>query len=932
MTQTIAAPVLTVPDLPPGYVPRARLIAQLDAATRAPLTLVTAPAGWGKTVTLASWARAGAAAGHVWWLTLGSGAEADFAERLTRILVAADPAAARAIDESSGDPDVGAGPTEPPTGGEDRALRRLITAVDALETSVVVVVDDIEKITDPVAMADFERLVRHGLGRLHLVLSSRTDPTLPLYRWRVNGALTELRATDLSFTIDETGQLLAAYDVRLPSAAAYELHAVTEGWPAGLRLAALAMRGDPEPARVFADSGAYATAVGEFLAGEVVDQLPADLRQLVLETSVATQLTAGLAEAITGREDGARALADLKRANAFITRCAGSGGWYTYHPLFARTRYAELQRRAPDRIAELHRRAGAWHAAYGLPAEAIRHALIAGDWDLAGEVLDRHWADVIGGVRYRRHPELPPAPAEGRAGDPRLLLAFATERLQCGDTDGLRGCLRLLDRATARAGGESDPTPRRALLMCAFEIAEARLGGDQRRVLTAAMRLLPAATHQRPGPPTGPPTGPQTGSAGPVPSRRAGPEPGQHRSTGGGQHAEEAFALAALAIGTARMRLGDLRGAAEPLTDALLVAQRAGMAQTQIGAASQLTVLESLRGRLRSAARLARQALLTADRFGVTGACDLGWARVGLANVYYEWDRAAEAGRLLDEALDLAADDADLLLSAAILRAKLRAAGGRIAAGLEALFGGRSDLAGAALSPAVLRAAALTEAELRVAAGDLNAGRRLLTERAGMEIYPAWAAAIEASIALADGKTPAAAAAVGPYLAPTDASSLAYTVHAGLVTALAGRALGDRDRIMRGLEVALDLAETEGYRHPFSAGGHTVRDLLANFAPVLPVYHPIAAELSAGLPDPGALAARSLAPVAGGLGPMVDPLTDRELTVLRYLQGTLSNVEIASTLYVSVNTVKTHIKNIYRKLHAGRRREAVERARELRLL
>jgi LuxR family transcriptional regulator, maltose regulon positive regulatory protein len=857
------------------------VVAQLDAAVRAPLTLVTAPAGWGKTAALVAWARGlhgksghhsksdhGRGEAHgagdldqpiVRWVTSHSDHGADVAGRLLDAL-SEDTKAGAEID--------------------------LVSAVDALERSHVVIVDDVHQLSDANALSELESLVRHGMGRLHLVLACRTDPSLPLYRWRVNGTLTEVRTADLSLTIEETSRLLAAHDVVLPSAALYDLHSTTEGWPAGVRLAALTMRGHPEPERVLDEGSAFSAAVADFLTGEVIDALPADIREILLDAAVTPRLNAGLIEAVTGRDDGARILTELKAANAFLTRSAGPGGWYRFHPLFARTLHAELARRTPDRLSELHQRAAMWHATHGLPAEAVRHALLAADWKRAIEVLDRHWPDIVGGVRYDRpHEVAPPAPGTEDT-DPRLALAFAAERLRCGDLDGARDFLRRTDRRAEEATESTAP------MIAGFAGAEAWLAGDARRTLAAAAELLPP---------------PRDGVPAPV--------------------SDEVRALALLEEGEARLRLGELGAAGAPLHGALVLAQRAGMAQTQVSAASHLAVLESVRGRLRAAARMGRQALVTADRFGITDANDLGWVRAALASVYGEWDRIGEADRLLDEALDLAAGDADLLVFAATVRAKLRHASGHLAAALEVLHTARRELGGAPLAPAVERGLALTEAELRIGGGDLGAARRLLATGGDSAIFAAWAACVEASAALVEGKAAAAATTATAHATPSADTSLTWTVQAAILTSLAGRALGDRNRVLRGLEVALDIAEDEGFRRPFLIGGHAVRDLLANFAPLLPVYHPLAAELAAGTSPLTGSAGRP-----ANEGSLVEPLTERELTVLRYLQGTMSNLEIASTLYVSVNTVKTHVKNIYRKLHAGRRREAVERARELRLL
>ena len=377
--------------------------------------------------------------------------------------------------------------------GEDDLPR----AVDSLDRPHIVVVDDVREISDPAALSELESLVRHGMGRLHLVLSCRRDPALPLYRWRVNGSLTEMRTTDLSLTITETAQLLAAHDVVLPGSTLYALHSMTEGWPAGVRLAAMAMRGHPEPERVLDDGGPYSTAVGDFLTGEVIETLPADTRRLLFDTAIATRLNAGLVEAITGRDDGARVLAELKGSNAFLTRNAGPGGWYRFHPLFARTLHSELLRRNPERVAELHRRAAAWHATYGIPAEAMRHALLAEDWPGAVETLDRHWPDIVGGVRYDRpHEAAPHAPAGDEHTDPRLALAFAAERLRVGDLEGTRDFLRRSNRATdATTRRPPPPPPPRAPAPApARRAASAAAPAKRRRVAGRARRQQARAT------------------------------------------------------------------------------------------------------------------------------------------------------------------------------------------------------------------------------------------------------------------------------------------------------------------------------------------------------------------------------------------------------------------------------------------------------
>jgi LuxR family maltose regulon positive regulatory protein len=391
------------------------------------------------------------------------------------------------------------------------------------------------------------------------------------------------------------------------------------------------------------------------------------------------------------------------------------------------------------------------------------------------------------------------------------------------------------------------------------------------------------------------------------------------------------------ALGSARLHLGQLDIAGQPLREGLRLARLTDMGQAQLVAGSQLAVWQASRGRLCSAAHTARETLALAERLGLTRLADLGWARIGLAEVHYQRDHLDDAVRLVEESLDHAYGDPAMLVAGMLVQARVRFAMGHVAEAYESLLTARHEAACATIPGSLRRALSLCESELRLAGGDLGAARRWLGSWSTEEPFPDWVATVEAGLLLAEGKAAAAAAAVAASLAGSDVhSSLTWRVQAALVTALAGRALGDRTRMVHGLDLALEAAEEEGFRRLFRAGGHALRELITAVGPGLSVYRGVIADL-AEAPDPsqpptannsaGALYAR-----VPRTGPLTEPLTERELTVLRYLQGTLSNVEIASMLYVSVNTVKTHVKNIYRKLDAGQRREAVRRARDLRLL
>jgi LuxR family transcriptional regulator, maltose regulon positive regulatory protein len=872
---------LLAPDTPPHYLARRRLLAQLDAAARGPVALVSAPAGWGKTVVLSGWARTRAAAGRTAWLTADGEDAPRFWYRMRAALA----------ETSAVDPDpMGQAATE-------CGLSDVIEALDAVGEAVTIIVDDCDRIPDGQVFAGLEYLVRVMNGRLRLVLGCRTDPPLPLHRWRVSGEIGELRADQLAFTVAETRELLAEYAVSLPETVVTELHAVTEGWAAGLRLAALAMSDHPEPEQVVADLGVH-DQVLDYLTAEVLSQLPPDVCRLLLDVSVAEHVTAGLVQALTGRVDGARVLADLQRRGAFVRRCGGPGEWYCFHPLFSRALYAELSRQHPQRALEAHRRAAGWYSAHGPPVEALRHLLAAQEWHAAVELLRRHWPDVVVGTRRRSLRDMmvcAPGPVHS---DPLLAMAFAAERLDAGDPVRVRRFLRLAEDGANHVPRDQRPS---VAMMAGFRAAEARLSGDMYRVREAASHLLAAAP---------------AGDLSPAPT-------------------EAARALGLSLLGTANLHLGETKEAGPRLRDGLSQARQLDLDQAQVFAGSQLAAWYAFRGRLRAAVRTGREALAVADRLGLTHVSDLGWARMAMAEAYYQWDRLGEARRMTEETVSHACGDSLLLIAAAILQAKLRLAAGQLAYAHEALTAAKHEAMRVQVGRTALRAIHLVEAELRLAGGDLTAARRRLSTWRDEEPSSAWAAVIEASILLAEGRAAAAAAAVAPYLATADAaSSLTWIVRAGVVTALAGNVLGDRDRVTRGLDVALEAAEEEGFRRVFTAAGHALRELIDAVAPTMAVYRPVVAELaeapnpvSPSPPVPPGMSERQ-----GAFGHLVEPLTERELTVLRYLQGTLSNVEIASVLYVSVNTIKTHVKNIYRKLNAGRRREAVRRARDLRLL
>jgi LuxR family maltose regulon positive regulatory protein len=861
---------LAVPAPPAELVERPRLYARLDTGVQAPLTLLGAPAGWGKTVLLSSWLRAGGrepgrpvAGGPgrpLAWLSVEPG---DGGEHFWHYLHAAL--------SSCGVPlaDLADGPPEPAA---------FAGALARLPEPVVLVLDDLDQVGDGGVLDGLDFLLRHAAGRLRLVVAARTDPALALHRWRVRGELTELRAADLAFTEAETAQLLAAHGLTQPAAYAGELRARAEGWPAGERLAALSMMEQADPARFLPGFTGDDARVAEYLRGEVLAGLPAEARDVLLDTSILQWVCGGLVEALTGRTDGERILADLDRSSAFLVPLDGRSSWRRYHRLFGELLRAELHRCSPDRVAELHRRATGWLAAHDMPLDALRHALAAADFGQATGVLVEHWPELVGHTPDEPHvrgdpvPVAVPAAGAVRA-NPELGLAYVVDRLGRGDLDGAGALLPLAERNRhLLPPGRRD---RFALIAAALRLGHAQSRGDPAALAAAASRMLALL----------------------------GPRP----PDGGA-------AIALTGLGTARLAAGELAAAQDALAEALAMADRAGLSCPRVACAGRLAFTQALRGQLGAAERTARGALSQPD------SVHYGYAYLALSIVDIERDQLADAGA------DLARADeqGDGLRAAwtALVHARLLGELGDLARAQDAVHRARHELGG--LPPRYLEHCfASTEADLCIGNGDTRAARKLLAEyEPGAQ---AMVAACLARAHLHDGDPGAAIQALPDWTGDgAGGYPLRLRLDAGLTEALAARQLAEARRCRDAMERVLRLAEPDGFRRVFRRPG--ARELLLDHLDSGTAYWSMVADLLAATATGDPPAHRDYQPGAG------EPLTDRELAVLRYLPSMLSNVEIATSLCLSVNTVKTHVRHIYRKLHATRRREAVRRARELHLL
>ena len=368
----ILASKITAPGVPDWAVQRPRITRLIAEGARRPLTVITGPPGAGKTMALASWAAA--EPGAVAWVSLDDydnqpgvfWAYAVAALRRSGAVIAEVPAAPRG------------------RAADHAFLLRLASALAARDRPVTLAVDDLHVLTGPPAVGELDFVLRNAGPGLRLVVTSRTDPQLPLHRYRLTGELAEIRARDLAFSTAEAGLLMAQHSSTLSAESLECLTRRTEGWAAGIRLAAISMDAHPDPDQFVRELITEDSALTGYLVEEVLDTQPAEAREVLLSTSILEQVSAEAAGELAGDQRAGRILPAVARTNAFVQ--PAGGGWYRYHPLFAEMLRLKLGRGYPDRLATLHMRAARWHERNGRLTDAVRHAAQAGDWQSAARM------------------------------------------------------------------------------------------------------------------------------------------------------------------------------------------------------------------------------------------------------------------------------------------------------------------------------------------------------------------------------------------------------------------------------------------------------------------------------------------------------------------------------------------------------------------
>ena len=572
----LLATKLHLPRLRPGFVPRPRLAVALGEGLARRLTLVCAPAGSGKTVMLADWARS--AGRPVAWLSLDA-ADNDPVRFWRHVVAALDRARPGIAERVS--PLLG--PPAPPT--FDGLVTALVNELDAepSEAEVLLVLDDYHLIDAQTVHASLEFLVDHLPLGLHLVMASRSDPPLPLPQLRAGGRLTELRATDLRFTADEAAALLReATGGELPTAAVAALAARTEGWAAGLQLAALSLHGQADPTGFAAAFGGSHRYLLDYLTEEVLERQAEERRGFLLETSVLERLSGGLCDAVTGRTDSQAILQQVEQAGLFLMPLDEVRGWWRYHPLFADLLRARLRQEQPSRIPALHRNAAAWSEEHGLADDAVRHALAAGEPVWAARLIERNIDGLfLLGESTTVERWLAALPAELISSRPRLCLAQAFQAISRGDVEAIEPLLDAAENALAVAPGVADEP---------FEPSAGR-GASQLANIPAAIALGRAALAQLSGDAEG--------------AMRFGRR--TLAELGEGEWMLESITRGYLAL--AKWLHGELTEAERALSSAIAQAQAAGAATMAAWVCHHLGLVQRAQGRLDAAAATYQQAL-----------------------------------------------------------------------------------------------------------------------------------------------------------------------------------------------------------------------------------------------------------------------------------------------------------------------------------
>jgi LuxR family maltose regulon positive regulatory protein len=915
MATPILATKLYVPPPRPQAVRRQRLTERLKQglADGRRLTLISAPAGFGKTTLVAEWI---AGVGRpVAWLSLDDG-DNDPVRFLAYLVAAVQTVAPKLGEEvvallESQQP--------PPT---EVILTALLNEIAAQPGPLVLVLDDYHVIEAQAVDQALNFLIEHLPPQLHVVITSREDPPLPLARYRARGQLTEVRAADLRFSAAEAAEFLSAVmGLALAAGDIAALETRTEGWIAGLQMAALSIQGQPDAhgfIQAFAGDHRY---IVDYLAEEVLQRQPDPLRRFLLQTAILDRLNGSLCDAVTGQAGGSARLEALERGNVFVVPLDDRRQWYRYHHLFADVLLAHLRAEQPDQIAGLHQRASVWFERQGSTADAIRHALAAQDFERAASLVEPAVPDML---KSRQEAALLgwlqalPDPVVRRR--PVLSAGYASVLMSNGKFSGVEDRLRDAERWLEPPAGTRDDLDAPAAPMVVVDeeafrrlpgaVAVARAGhalarGDVEETVKYAQRaldLIPEDDHVRHG-------------------------------------------SAAALLGLAAWTNGDLEAAHQSYAEGMASLHKAGHLSDVLGCSIAVADIRMAQGRLHEARQTYERALEMANPPGAPALRGTGDMYVGL-------------GELARERNDLPAATQYLLNSQAlgehkglpqypyrwrVAMARIRAAAGDLDGALSLLEEAERRYTGD-FSPNV-RPVAAWIARLWVAQGRLGEAlgwvrAQSLSTDDDLSYLREFQHLTLARVLLAQYQRDRTDGALAEALrllerlqqAAEAGGRMGSVIESLMLQALGHQAHGDLVSALAPLERALKLAEPAGYVRLFVDEGQPMARLLRDAAASgrLPGF---AGQLLGAIelespPD----RSDALHPASSARQPLIEPLSQRELEVLRLFKADLSGPEIAEELVIALSTLRTHTKRIYSKLDVNNRRAAVTRATELGLL
>jgi LuxR family maltose regulon positive regulatory protein len=880
---------VTVAPAAPGLIDRGDLLAALDRAAASKVTIISAPAGSGKTSLLRAWSgRSGQP--HRLALVQVQRDQHDAQQFWLALL----DAVRHATGAHGGAELPAATPDFNGLGLVDQVLSELTDA----RGGVTLVIDDLHELRSPETPTQLTRLLTSLPPNVHAILTTRHDVLLRLHRLRLAGELAEIRAADLRFSERETRELIEASGIALSAAGTALLHQRTEGWAAGLRLAALSLADHPDPERFVAEFSGSERTVAEYLLAEMLDRQPPDVQDLLLRTSLLDRVNGELAHLLTGRPGAEQILLGLEDANAFVESLDPGRTWFRYHHLFADLLRLELRRSLPAEIPALHHRAAEWFTHHGQVAEAIGHTQAAGEWPEAARLLTDHaFSLTLDGQAQTMRALLRAFPVG--ADHPELSLVRAMGDLAQGRLDEAAAHLTV-----AETYAKTTPPGRQRRLQVAIaslKLSLARRRGHLGDVIEQARFLA------------SPVTGPSDGDI---------------------ALGSDLRAVALMNLGTAEAWSLGLPNAERHLREGADLAREIGRPYLEVGCLAQLGFAyifhDAATPTIDSFAatqQRCREAITLAERYGWGTEPVIAPALMTLAGTMVwlgELDESERWLRRTERALqtDTGPDIRMLLHQTAGM---LHAGRGRRREALEEFRAAEdlaSQLAGSqALSSQMTGWLLATQARLGWPAEARACLAALDDERANSgEMRNAGAV-----ICLAEGDPAGALGTLNDVLEGT-VPVLGYTtvVEAHLLAGLAHRDLGDQRAANQAAEQALALAESDRLVLPFAMTG--CEELLE----ALPRHQTAHAALLTDILD--VLHGSSLAAKKQPSSPPVEGLSAAELRVLRYLPSNLSRPEIASELSVSLNTVSTHLRSIYAKLGVRDRSAAVQRARELRLL